>query len=437
SHGEATPPQGTFSQVSAGSSRSCAIRSDGALVCWGSDALGQEISSTRRFTQVSAGGIAVCAVERDQSLACWGGYAFAESAPPANRAPVSLPGGPYVASEGASVSLALGGTDPDGDALTYSWDLGDGTTGSGATPPTSHVYADDGVYTIQLAVADGRGGTDSRTTTVTVANVAPSISADGGVTGPSAAIPLVDRSATATIEVRFSDPAGQHDTYAARIDCGNGSILTASAVASPYTAHCPYSAAGVYTVSASISDEDGGTSAVASYQYVIVYDPAGAFTVGSGWFTSPSTACPALCSSDARRAEFAFRASFRNGRAAAPEGAVTFRVQPAQRTVSASGALEFRSTSIEMLVVSGRRVQLWGTGAVNGVSGYAFRITAVDGGAGGAADAVRVEIWDRERTRVYDSQWDAPGDAAPATPVEGGQISILRPWNRWLGRASG
>ena len=62
-----------------------------------------------------------------------------------------------------------------GDARSFAWDLGNGTTGSAVVPPSSHTYGDDGAYEIMLAVADGRGGVDTARTTVTSSNAAPTI----------------------------------------------------------------------------------------------------------------------------------------------------------------------------------------------------------------------------------------------------------------------
>lgn len=55
--------------------------------------------------------------------------------------------------------------DPDGDPLSYSWDFGDGTSGSGLN--ASHVYA-AGNYTVTLMVNDGAGGSDSISSTISV-----------------------------------------------------------------------------------------------------------------------------------------------------------------------------------------------------------------------------------------------------------------------------
>jgi large repetitive protein len=50
---------------------------------------------------------------------------------------------------------ASASVDPDGDALTYSWDMGDGTTAQGVK--VSHAYAKSGTYKVTLKVDDGSG----------------------------------------------------------------------------------------------------------------------------------------------------------------------------------------------------------------------------------------------------------------------------------------
>jgi len=55
-----------------------------------------------------------------------------------------------------------GSADPEGSSLTYAWDFGDGTLGSGQQP--THTYGHAGSYTVSLTVTDNAGatGTDSK-----------------------------------------------------------------------------------------------------------------------------------------------------------------------------------------------------------------------------------------------------------------------------------
>jgi PKD repeat protein len=86
----------------------------------------------------------------------------------ANRAPVAsftaTPGSgdvPLAVSFDASASF-----DPDGDAVTYAWDFGDGATGSGVT--AGHTFTQVGSYAVRLTVDDGElTGTTTRTVSVT------------------------------------------------------------------------------------------------------------------------------------------------------------------------------------------------------------------------------------------------------------------------------
>jgi PKD repeat protein len=49
---------------------------------------------------------------------------------------------------------ASGTWDPNGDVVTFSWDFGDGRTGTGAV--VDHTYVEEGVYLIQLVASDGK-----------------------------------------------------------------------------------------------------------------------------------------------------------------------------------------------------------------------------------------------------------------------------------------
>jgi len=72
------------------------------------------------------------------------------------------------------LSVSFSGTtssDPDGDALTYSWDLnGDGTFGDSTSPAPTFTYSTPGVYTARLRVSDPGGNTDTASVTIQAGN---------------------------------------------------------------------------------------------------------------------------------------------------------------------------------------------------------------------------------------------------------------------------
>jgi PKD repeat protein len=95
-------------------------------------------------------------------------------------APVAKPGGPYTGKVGTAVSFnGSASTAPPGQLLGFSWSFGDGSTGSGATPP--HTYGSACVCTVSLTVTDDTAGTSFATTTATI-TTGPSPS--GGSTAP-------------------------------------------------------------------------------------------------------------------------------------------------------------------------------------------------------------------------------------------------------------
>ncbi|HRX70565.1 MAG TPA: DUF4214 domain-containing protein [Candidatus Competibacteraceae bacterium] len=81
-YGQATPPDGTFTQVSAGSFHTCGVQTDGTVACWGANGDGQAMRPAGTFTQVSAGQNHTCGVQSDGFVVCWGSDEDGESTPP-------------------------------------------------------------------------------------------------------------------------------------------------------------------------------------------------------------------------------------------------------------------------------------------------------------------------------------------------------------------
>ncbi|MFB6553488.1 PQQ-dependent sugar dehydrogenase [Streptomyces sp. NPDC056405] len=87
---------------------------------------------------------------------------------------------------------SAGSSDPDGGALTYAWDFGDGATSTAANP--SHTYASNGAYTATLKVTDPTGKSATASVRITVGNTAPKVTidlpTDGSIYDFGAAIPF-------------------------------------------------------------------------------------------------------------------------------------------------------------------------------------------------------------------------------------------------------
>jgi len=195
----------------------------------------------------------------------------------ANADPVlAALGGPYSLSEGDTLSVTASATDLGvNDVLTYSWSWGDATTG-GSGASDSHLYADDGTFTLSATVDDGDGGQDTQTTTVTVANVAPVMT---GTCPTSAAEGTV-----AGFIVTASDP-GTQDTLTWTLGGTSTASLSSSTGASNSVNWTPTygdAQAATVTIDVTVDDGDSGTDAL-NCSVAVVYLDADADGMPDTW----------------------------------------------------------------------------------------------------------------------------------------------------------
>ncbi len=192
-----------------------------------------------------------------------------------NAPPTVDAGGPYAFNEGSSGTVSASGSDPNGDTLTYAWDLdNNGSFETSGQSVTFDAALLDGPssYIIKVRVTDPLGLFADDTATVTVNNVAPTVNTPGVSPEPSTEGNSVVASAT------FSDPGVSDAPFTCSVNYGDGSGNLAGSVSGNICtgpAHT-YVTFGSYTVSVSVTDKDGGTGS-ASKTHAVLFNWAGFF----------------------------------------------------------------------------------------------------------------------------------------------------------------
>ena len=184
-----------------------------------------------------------------------------------NVAPLVNLGPDTIQYEGQTLSVGGSFSDPGVNVWTATVDYGDG---AGAQPlalqpdksfSLSHPYATAGNYTLSVQVSDNNGGIGIDSLQVTVLNVAPTVSA-----GPD---PTLNEGQMLLVSGNFSDPGV--NMWTATVDYGDGAGAQPVALQPDKTfslSHL-YLTAGNYTVSVSVSDDQGGNGS-ASLQATVL-----------------------------------------------------------------------------------------------------------------------------------------------------------------------
>jgi PKD repeat protein len=207
-----------------------------------------------------------------------------------NLAPYVGPLGNYTTDENTPVTFTAHVTDPGSDDLTLTWNWGDGSSdtttiyyndGMGPDPYPSplgtypfsvidthdHTYGDNGIYTVTLTVNDDDGGVTVVTTVVTVNNVAPTI--DSLTYSPT------DENSPLTMDAHVTDPGSDDLTFTWEFELGPTftTIYFNDGIGpDPYPspeinpmdiidlASHIYGDNGVFTVTLTVTDDDGGVT---------------------------------------------------------------------------------------------------------------------------------------------------------------------------------
>lgn len=336
-----------------------------------------------------------------------------------NQAPQVNAGGPYSGEEGTPLTLSGSASDPDGPSpLTLSWtyspvsgvDTGASCVfGDASAAVTTFACTDDGTYHVELKATDGLNASSDSVAVTILDNVAPSITT---INAPVDPLPV---NTSVNVDAPFTDP-GSNDTHTCTVDWGDGNSSPGTIASGSCDASHTYTAAGIYTLQVTVTDDDGGSDSEI-FQYVVVYDPDAGFVTGGGWIDSPAGAYTADATLSGR-ASFGFVSKYKKG-ATVPDGQTQFQFH--------AGDLNFHSTAYEWLVVSGPKAQYKGSGTINGAGNYGFMLTVNDGQqtGGGDVDRFRIKIWDNQTGNVvYDNQIGDADDDAASDAIEGGSIVI-------------
>jgi PKD repeat protein len=160
-----------------------------------------------------------------------------------NQPPVADADGPYQGSPGHEITFTGEKSyDPDGNIVSWQWEFGDGSKGSGEV--VTHAYTKSGEYQVKLTVIDNRGATGSDGTSARV-NEPPVADADGPYQGKT-------KEPVTLTGAKSFDPDGKIVSW--QWEFGDGSKGSGEVVTHTYKEP------GKYKVKLTVTDNDGASS---------------------------------------------------------------------------------------------------------------------------------------------------------------------------------
>jgi hypothetical protein len=155
---------------------------------------------------------------------------------------------PLIINEGQAATFdASGSKDPEGGALTFSWDFGDGKTGDGERP--THTFATFGTYDLKLTATDLDGALTMKNYSVRVNGL------------PAGDVKTQQGAGVQNYNVKFNskgmkDPEGTGLTYKWDFDTRDGSGVDSTDANPSHN----YGKPGTYEWQVTITDANGGTT---------------------------------------------------------------------------------------------------------------------------------------------------------------------------------
>lgn len=179
---------------------------------------------------------------------------------PGGSGPSAEANGPYSVNEGTPITFQGNGS---GDVISWEWDLtGDSIYETLGQNPAK-TYTDNLSITVRLRVTNSGAQTATDTASLTVSNVAPSLTAvavDETVISPGSSVHITGN---------YADP-GSSDTHTVLVDWGEGvGAVQQSVSGGSFSLSHTYSASGTYNGTLQIRDDDGGLSVVEPFSITV------------------------------------------------------------------------------------------------------------------------------------------------------------------------